>query len=297
MGGPVPPWPEPDPDDMEAGHARIASLEITTRCNLRCLHCYSASGRGHDLPSSEVEHRLAIAREAGADLVILTGGEPLLHPDFDRILEAAQALDLETVMRCNGVLITKDTAHRLKDHGMPLVGISIEGGRAGTNDRVRGEGHFDQAWRAVELLRAENIFVTAEVTLHAGGAAEIPEVARTARDHGASAVIFRRVIPMGRAFEHQELVPTEVELRDARRTIRELDPNGEVLHIGCNLGGRCVALDYFHVDLGGDVHPCYLVRDRLCGITDLPEHSEELVAQRRRLRRACLIPDSSTRAA
>ena len=67
------------------------SIELTYRCNLRCTHCYIGSYRARGIPgetelsTSELEGVLDQIADAGCLWLLLTGGEPLLRPDFEEV--------------------------------------------------------------------------------------------------------------------------------------------------------------------------------------------------------------------
>ena len=99
------------PDHMQ--HSCLALVEITDNCNLRCPVCFADSGP-HRLQhkSFEVIERMldAVVRNEGtADVVQLSGGEPTLHPEFFRIVDAARARPIRHLMvNTNGIRIAKD---------------------------------------------------------------------------------------------------------------------------------------------------------------------------------------------
>ena len=145
-----------------------ACVELTLRCNLRCLHCGSAAGRPR---SSEMDLASFVdlfrdLRLLGGRRVVLLGGEPLLHPDWEAITRMAVGFGLDTALVTNGLQVTADVARRLADLGVTHLGVSIDGASDEVHDRIRGvPGARLRAWTAVRRLEQSGLPVTVITTL------------------------------------------------------------------------------------------------------------------------------------
>lgn len=134
----------------------IAQWSITGRCNLRCRHCFIASVNAEkELRECSMEEAARIVAELesyGVEAVMLTGGEPLLHPHFIEIvkliLDAGMRLDW---INTNGMLLTEELLDRLEGLGVqPKMAISFDG--FGTHDWMRNcPGAEEKALRAIRL--------------------------------------------------------------------------------------------------------------------------------------------------
>ena len=119
---------------------------LTEGCNLRCRHCWIApkyQGEGNSHPAMDIDLFKSIIEQAkplGLTGVKLTGGEPLLHPQIDEILEYIQTEDLRLVVETNGVLCTAKLAEKMAGCKDPFVSVSLDGADAGTHEWVRGVG-------------------------------------------------------------------------------------------------------------------------------------------------------------
>ncbi len=147
----------------------IVFWNITSKCNLYCLHYYiSADPRGWsgELSRDEV---LAVASdivELGLPLVTITGGEPLLREDFWDLAGRLIRGGVRVAVSTNGTLISEDTAVRLAELGVSYVGISLDSVNPQFHDMFRGvRGAFARALRGIENSLKAGIPVGLRMTL------------------------------------------------------------------------------------------------------------------------------------
>ncbi len=181
-------------------------IYLTSGCNLACRHCwltpaYQANGGtgGH------LDYRLfKLAVEEGLPLglsgVKLTGGEPLLHPDFTRIVDLVYENELNMTMETNGVLMNDSLARFLKEKSpLPFISVSLDGASASTHDPFRGvEGSFDKAVQGIHSLVAVGIRPQVIMSLHEGNVDDIEPLVVMAEKLGAGSVKFNLIQPSGR---------------------------------------------------------------------------------------------------
>mgnify|MGYP000483547195 CR=1 FL=1 len=145
------------------------SLELTQACNLRCVHCYNRDRSGPaggapaagELSYDEILRVLGELRAAGALFLGLTGGEPMAHPRFLDVLDAARRLHLSVSVQSNGTLVTPETARQLAEAPhLHNVCFSLYGATAAVHDGVtRVPGSFERTWGAAEDLRRRGVDV------------------------------------------------------------------------------------------------------------------------------------------
>ncbi|RPJ08109.1 MAG: radical SAM protein [Deltaproteobacteria bacterium] len=141
---------------------RYLELQITDRCNLRCRHCYLGDGRHRDLPLNTIEKVFVEFEEIQGLRLLLSGGEPLLHPHFWRINEVLENYAFRSVLLSNGTLIDRESARRLRVHE---VQISLDGMKEG-HEAIRGQDTYDRAIRAIDRLQEVGIRVSIATMIH-----------------------------------------------------------------------------------------------------------------------------------
>ena len=90
--------------------------EIASACNLRCRHCYHASGdqKSNDLTETECFDLIKELAGLGVYKLIIGGGEPFIRSDFVNIVELADGLGMSIVVATNGTLLNENTCRRLR---------------------------------------------------------------------------------------------------------------------------------------------------------------------------------------
>lgn len=166
-------------------HSCLAIIEINEECNLSCPVCFADSSPHRTGRRSlvEVEAMLdaLVAAEGEPDLVQISGGEPTIHPDFFRILDAAKARPIRHLMvNTNGLRIARDPefADRLASY-MPRFEVYLQFdslNRAALKD-IRGADLVSVRREALESLEARNVSTTLVVAAKKGvNDTEIPEI-------------------------------------------------------------------------------------------------------------------------
>jgi MoaA/NifB/PqqE/SkfB family radical SAM enzyme len=122
---------------LERAQPLSASLELTYRCNWRCVFCYNPRhGDRRGLPTARWLALLDELRELGTLFVALTGGEPLAHPDFLVLARGVRERAFALRVLTNGALVTDALAAQLAELKPMAVELSLHGARAETHDRA-----------------------------------------------------------------------------------------------------------------------------------------------------------------
>lgn len=144
---------------------------VTKRCNYRCRYCQVWKEKG-ELATPDALRLIGEIADAGALILGLTGGEPLLRDDIGRLIRHARSLGLTVFLNSNGALVPERVD--VLD-GVGRLTISLEGPRD-VHDAVRGSGAFDQALRAVSLARESGVPTRLAATINAANVDRIQEV-------------------------------------------------------------------------------------------------------------------------
>ncbi len=176
---------------------------ITEICDQRCKHCYIYAKKPDKAPASMawpemqqvVEKCRAMCREFGRlPEFYLTGGDPLLHPDFWRLTELLRNLGIPFTVLGNPYHLDREVCTRLKRNGCKRYQLSLDGTRA-THDWFRKPGSFDATLAALPLLRSAGIETVLMSTVSGRNSEEIPEVLDIAVEHEADVFAFARYVP------------------------------------------------------------------------------------------------------
>lgn len=128
-------------------------LEITSSCNLRCLHCYNESGVLQDQIDMPTFMSIINDLPDHPDTSItISGGEPTSHPEFWDFMEALQKKQFGMVLVItNGTYITREVAEKFASYKVAIQ-LSVNGSRAEIHDQLCGRGSFNQTMRGLKHL-------------------------------------------------------------------------------------------------------------------------------------------------
>jgi len=198
---------------------------ISRRCNLRCLHCYTASedtAYPGELSTDQGYALLDDLAAYGVPALLMSGGEPLYRPDFDLLARRAAALGLRVTLSTNGTLIDQAMAALLKEIGITYVGISLDGPRH-VHDRFRQkEGAFDGAIRGIRLCRQAGLKVGLRLTLTQHTYQDMDSLFDTIDAEGIERVCFYHLVYSGRGRRMRSADLSHSETRFALDRILEL---------------------------------------------------------------------------
>jgi SynChlorMet cassette radical SAM/SPASM protein ScmF len=197
-------------DDIECSNERAYPLQeiyfyLTDDCNLACRHCWIApscrqDGKIHSyIPLEFIESIIRQAKPLGLGAAKLTGGEPLLHPQIQEIIELMRKEDLEFHMETNGVLCTKEIAKAVARNKNPSISVSIDGSDARTHEWIRGvPGCFDAALNGLRNLADAGLEPQVIMTLMRKNANQVEDLVRLVEGIGAGSIKFNLLQPSGR---------------------------------------------------------------------------------------------------
>jgi len=217
---------EAEPPSFEPS---LVSWNLTGACDLRCPHCYLDAGKTLDgeLSTEEAKALIDALASMGTEMLIMTGGEPLLRGDLLELIRCATDASIRVVLGTNGVLLDREKARELREAGLSGVGISIDSTKPEHHDAFRGRpGSFDRTVAAIDACRAEGLPVVMQSSMMEWNEAELPELVRLARDKGAVAFNAYFLVCTGRGEKLSDIDRDQYE-----RTLRWLVAE-ESAHLG-----------------------------------------------------------------
>ena len=185
------------PDRQSPRRSHILQWHITHRCNLFCAHCYQRD-RAEQMPPEMLWETLDkycrfLEKQNSCGRVYLTGGEPLLHPQFFGLAREITDRGMAFSVLTNGTLIDRMTANRLALLHPLFVQVSLDGVWE-THEAVRGEFSFIQALNGIDALAAERIPVMVSFTAQKNNLKSFPQLARICAEHGVRKLWWDRVV-------------------------------------------------------------------------------------------------------
>src|ERR1700689_1906355 len=135
-------------------------LDLTYRCNERCVHCYLDHDDHGEMTTAEIKHLLDEMAEDGVFLLTLRGGGVFLRKDFFEILEHARRLTFCIKLKTNAVMIREREAARIRDLGVESIQISIYSHRPEVHDAITlVPGSLKRSLNAIRFLKAHGLKV------------------------------------------------------------------------------------------------------------------------------------------
>ena len=185
-------------------------LYLSAGCNLHCRHCWITPTfvRGKPVPGEcldfgRLKDAVAEAKPLGLSAAKLTGGEPMLHPEFRRIADFLSAEGLSLSMETNGTLIDREIAvHLRKNTRMDRIAVSLDGPDAEFHDCFRGvRGAFDATVRGIGHLVSAGFRPQVIMSVFRENEGKIDALIELAIRLGAGSVKFNPVTRSGRGEE------------------------------------------------------------------------------------------------
>jgi radical SAM protein with 4Fe4S-binding SPASM domain len=268
--------------------------EMTTACNLRCIHCHASGGKpaADELTTEEAKRLLdQLAEVPEFRMMAFTGGEPLVRQDLFELLAYSQALGFTNTLATNATLIDDAVARRLRRFGVVIAAVSLDGFTAEQHDMVRGiAGSFEAALEGMRALRRAGIVLHVNITAMEYNVEQLVDLMRLVDELGAGILLMYQLVPVGRGCDiHQAALDEGANERlirfmaEAQRTTRAImEPvagpqywpfllqragisSGPLLRLAETVFHGCSAgRGFVYIKPDGDVWPCPFI-EMSCG--------------------------------
>ncbi|MBI5242125.1 MAG: radical SAM protein [Elusimicrobia bacterium] len=221
---------------------RVVGWELTLRCNMRCLHCGSSAGAPRPGELSEAEGLGLISQlvDLGAEVLTLSGGEPLLHPSWGKYARKLVDSGVSTYMITNALLL-EENIPKVLDSGLRRIGVSIDGMEV-AHDRIRNHpGSFACALRAALAAKKAGLSVGAVTHVSKANAKDLEAMHRAFSDAGLDYWQVQITFKQGRMKEHEDFSLDPSELPGLSLFVHEKQraKGGLKVVAGDNLGYYC----------------------------------------------------------
>ena len=253
----------------------FCTLEITMRCNMRCIHCYvpleqraNKADITEELSYQEVCDILDEIAEAGCLGIKFTGGEPLIRPDFLDIYKYAKSKGFLVVVYTNGTLVDSTAITLFKEALPELVEMSLYGATRETYEGITNcPGSFDRCIYGIRLLHEAGIRLLLKTPIFSHNAHEVPSLIKYANSLGVNIICDPGIVPrLDSDTKPCSLNITPEEAAKFRaQTLRDVGGWEKFVMDGRSAYSEdlftCTAGKIaFHVGADGTLHPCILYR-------------------------------------
>ena len=190
--------------------------ELTRACALNCIHCRAEAQKKHDpreLTTEEGFRLIDQIVEMGKPILILTGGDPLMRKDTYDFISHAVSRGLRVALSPSATkLVSRANLQRIKDAGVHMVHISLDGSSAEAHDTFRGfRGSFQRTMEILEDLRDLSIPIQVGSTVNRHNHADLPALAALVQELGITVWSVFFLVPTGRGKVSDMITPQEHE--------------------------------------------------------------------------------------
>ncbi|MEA1961057.1 MAG: putative heme d1 biosynthesis radical SAM protein NirJ2 [Bacillota bacterium] len=268
----------------------LISWNTTNQCNMFCEHCYREAGckLSDELSTSEAKKLIDEIKKAGFEIMIFSGGEPLMRQDLCELGAYATQKGLRAVLGSNGTLITPEAAVNLKNAGFRAAGISLDSLSPEKNDAFRKlDNTFERTVEGMKNLKNAGLPFQIHTTVMDWNVEELESITDFAVSIGAMAHHVFFLVPTGRGadieqeglrvveyertiariMEKQKTVPIELKPTCAPQFMRVAGQKGLPVRFsrGCLAG-----ISYCIISPRGNVQPCAYMDMALGNVRETP---------------------------
>ncbi|WP_425800560.1 putative heme d1 biosynthesis radical SAM protein NirJ1 [Desulfitobacterium sp. Sab5] len=204
------------------GKGPVVVWNSTRTCNLKCKHCYMESDAQKyqgELTTEEAKQFIDDLAEFNVPVLLFSGGEPLIRPDFFELAAYAANKGIRPTLSTNGTLITSEVAQKIKDIGVGYVGISLDGLRE-VNDEFRGkEGAFQKAMEGIQNCVAVDQRVGLRFTINSHNLKELDNIFDFIEEENINRVCFYHLVYSGRG---NQMIAQDVSPEESRQAMETI---------------------------------------------------------------------------
>lgn len=259
-------------------------IELTSKCNFRCSHCYRESepDKGDILPLSIIRQSITYLVQRGCGIIEITGGEPLMNPEALEFLKFCCNLPLQVVvLSTNGYFIDENFISEVKEYiqlHKLVFSVTIDSSSPYFHDMHRGvEGSWERAVNAARLIAGNKGMVRIVMNILPGNMEDTLNTLLLARNIGAFAFALNPIVSIGRGIgiDYTSVKKTILEKyqEDMRSIYAEhrdfiyISPpevEQEIQNENCGLAHRS-----WTIGASGEVRPCVMIPEGLLSLGNI----------------------------
>lgn len=196
----------------------LVTLYLSERCNSRCVTCDYWRHGTRDMSLASVERLLPALAELRTRAVLLSGGEPLLNPEWREIAALLESRGLVLWLLTSGLSLAKHA--RRAAELFDSITVSLDGTCPETYAAIRGVDAFDKVCEGIRAVASAGVPTSLRVTLQRGNYRELGRFVALAHDLGASQVSFLAVdVGNPHAFARRDEARLELALQPSDLTV------------------------------------------------------------------------------
>ncbi len=174
-----------------------AQIDLTYRCNERCIHCYLDHDDHGEMTTSEIKDVLSQMADAGVFFLTISGGEIFMRKDFYEILEYAHAKTFCIKLKTNAIMIRPEDAKRIRSLGVDSVQVSIYSHRPEVHDAItKVRGSLQRSLEGIRLLREQGTSIIIANALMSKNLRDYRDVRALAAELGVKCTLDPTITPM-----------------------------------------------------------------------------------------------------
>lgn len=253
----------------------------TTKCPLRCKHCYSSSGvvesEDKELSTKDSLEMFKFFKKFGVKIFLFSGGEFILRQDYEKLLKEASKLFQIIFIPTNGYFIDSGVAKKFKKYKVTHSQVSIVSPNALEHDKFCGrKGSFKRALNAVKIFKQNNVDTSISPIIGNFNKDRIKDFIKLAYKLDCN-IAFKRIVPIGRGslLRNNSFISPK-EYKDILISIRRYGKAIKGIRVGCQcepiyntlffdnkkaslnkIRGGCMAgIGVVAINFNGDIMPC-----------------------------------------
>lgn len=273
---------------MKSGIPLYVVFDITNRCNLKCIHCYS-SEQNVELKTSDVYHIIDMLYENGAGIIDFGGGEPLLRNDIFKVLSYSKNAGLYTSISTNGVLLNGGCIKNLKTLNIDQVCISLDGAKPETHNHIRNKkGTYKKAINGIKNCVNSGLNTYVSTVFMQSNICELENLYDLLNSLGIQGWYVYDFIPAGHGQELQDEILDSEQRKQLFEKLNDFAVSSKISikpypysvlinstyetdiyfykkygKLAELFGGCLTARWTCHISSNGDLNPCYLLPHKL----------------------------------